>query len=95
MNVKADWFDHEQYIKEQLPKLRAIKPPSFIRLLKVTNAASEAQNVEDNKMNDDLEIIKSTAAENLSEKPRLLPDGGLQRIQKVKVSFNVLTNPTL
>ena len=33
INPKEDWFDHEKYIKETLPNLKAIRPPSSIRCI--------------------------------------------------------------
>lgn len=27
VDAKNDWFDHEKYIKETLPRLKALRPP--------------------------------------------------------------------
>jgi hypothetical protein len=57
IDPKVDWFDHEKYIKETLPMLKAIKPPSSIRCIV--------------KKDDDLMIIEEDTKPRLvPEKPK-------------------------
>lgn len=63
VDSSKDWFDHEKYRREHLPRLQAIKPPSHLIRFK------KAEGAPDNVI--DLEAKEAPPA---TKKPLLVPE---------------------